>query len=237
MDPNRLAVLALAAAPRARGEAGAGTEGYAAGAGKGAVPEASGPAPVESPVPAVERPPAEGCIYDRWETIGPDQGLPSRKVLATLCEADRVWACTEKGLAEIRDGKVVRVWGPADGLAHRVVTSCVRSRRSGDLWVGTFGGLSRLSGGKVTTWRQTTSGLMNDVVYGVDVEGDRVWVATAAGLSWYDAVRNQWGVYDHNNATFHEPWIYSVSAGEGVVWIGVGGGGGGAYEPGPGGRA
>jgi ligand-binding sensor domain-containing protein len=97
----------------------------------------------------------------------------------------------------------------------------VRNARTGDLWIGTFGGLSRLSGGKITSWKQTTSGLMNDVVYGVETEEDRVWAATAAGLSWFDPVKDRWGVYDHNNATFHEPWIYSVSAGEGEMWIGV----------------
>ncbi len=189
------------------------------------------PARVERQAPSVERPPDGGLVYDRWETIGVEQGLPARKVLSVLCEPDRVWACTENGLAEIRDGKVSRVWGTADGLAHRVVTSCVRSAATGDLWVGTFGGLSRISGGKVSTWRQTTSGLMNDVVYGVEAEGARVWAATAAGLSWFEPAADRWGVYDHNNATFHEPWIYAVSAGDGEMWIGVWGGGIVSFDP------
>jgi len=194
-------------------------------------PAADGPAPVRLSASTLERPPDAMVVYDRWETIGVAEGLPSAKVLSVTCEKGVVWACTENGLAEIRGGKVARVWTTADGLAHRVVTGCVRSPATGDLWIATFGGLSRLSGGKMTTWRQTSSGLMNDVVYAVEAEGDRVWAATASGLSWYDFTKDRWGVYDHTNATFHEPWIYAVSAGEGVMWIGVWGGGIVSYDP------
>jgi ligand-binding sensor domain-containing protein len=226
---GRLVVPALLAAALAA----CGPVGAAPGDGGGAAVRAG----AERHLPAAEagqgpeRPPAEGCVYDRWDSIGVAQGLPSRKVLAILCEPDRVWACTENGLAEIRDGKVARVLGPADGLAHRVVTCCVRSPATGDLWIGTFGGLSRLSGGRITTWRQTSSGLMNDVIYGLEAEGDRVWVATASGLSRYEPARDEWGVFDHTNAVFHEPWIYSVSSGGGRLWIGVWGGGVVAHDP------
>ncbi len=227
------AVLAAAAAAALAGCGRAGADSAAPEAGGKADP--TGGAEVQAPVraaePAVERPPAAGAIYDRWETIGVAEGLPSRKVLSVTCEKDRVWACTENGLAEVRAGKVVRVYGTADGLAHRVVTGCVRSPSTGDLWISTFGGLSRLSGGRIATYRQTTSGLMNDVVYGVEAEGDRVWAATAAGLSRYEPGKDRWGVYDHTNATFHEPWVYSVSAGDGVMWVGVWGGGVVAHDP------
>jgi ligand-binding sensor domain-containing protein len=213
--------------------AGCGGESAEARDGGGAVPAAAPdrPAAAPRPSPAPEPPPAAGAIYDRWETIGPDRGLPSRKVLSVLCEPDRVWAGTEEGLAELRDGKVVRVWGTADGLAHRVVTGCARSPETGDLWIATFGGLSRLSGGRMTTWTQTTSGLMNDVVYGVEAEGARVWCATASGLSRFEPARDLWAVYDHTNAVFHEPWIYAVAAGEGLLWAGVWGGGVVAHDP------
>ncbi|MCK6481684.1 MAG: regulator [Planctomycetes bacterium] len=228
--PAALLAAALLLPACGREEALAVGDGGAGGAAAGEAP-AERPAPVARAATALERPPAAGAIYDRWETIGVAEGLPARKVLSVTCEPDRVWACTEGGLAEIAGGKVVRVWTPADGLAHRVVTSCARSATTGDLWIGTFGGLSRLSGGRITTWRQTTSGLMNDVVYGVDCEGDRVWCATASGLSWYDFARDRWGVYDHNNAVFHEPWVYAVTVGDGLVWLGVWGSGVISLEP------
>ena len=87
---------------------------------------------MKRPAPSVEPPPAAGVLYDRWETIGTEEGLPSEKVLYVLCEEDRTWACTENGLAEVVDGRVARVWTTEDGLAHRVVSSCARSPSTGD---------------------------------------------------------------------------------------------------------
>ena len=212
------------------GDAAAVPAGEGAPAGPPTAGEGRAPPPAPPPAPRARPPPAGGGGRPPGPPR-PPEGLPSGKVLSVTCEEDRVWACTENGLAEIAGGKVARVWSTADGLAHRVVTSCARSPVTGDLWIGTFGGLSRLSGGRMASWKQTTSGLMNDVVYSVDCEGDRVWVATASGLSWYDFAKDRWGVYDHNNAVFHEPWVYAVSVGDGLVWIGVWGGGVVSYEP------
>ena len=67
------------------------------------------------------------------------------------------------------------------GLAHQAVLSLALDKRTGDVWAGTMGGLSRISAGRIDTYTQLNSGLSNDVVYGVSVEGENVWVATAAG--------------------------------------------------------
>jgi ligand-binding sensor domain-containing protein len=61
------------------------------------------------------------------------------------------------------------------------VLSLALDKRTGDVWAGTMGGLSRISGGRIDSYTQLNSGLSNDVVYGVSVEGENVWVATAAG--------------------------------------------------------
>jgi hypothetical protein len=54
-----------------------------------------------------------------------------------------------------------------DGLAHRAVLSLALDKRTGDVWAGTMGGLSRISGGRIDSFTQLNSGLSNDVVYGV----------------------------------------------------------------------
>jgi len=174
--------------------------------------------------------PAEDVLYDRWESFGREQGFPSDKVLSVLPLPDETWAGTENGLVRLKDGKVT-VYGTADGLAHRVVTALARSPATGDLWIGTLGGLSRLSGGRFRSWRQSDSGLVNDVVYDVAVTGERIWVATAAGLGGFDTATGSWSLHDHTNAVFHEPWIYSVAPGGGALWIGVWGGGVVAHDP------
>ena len=74
-----------------------------------------------------------------------------------------------------------RVFTTADGLAHRAVLYIAPDKRTGDVWIATMGGLSRYSAGRFDNFTQLNSGLPNDVVYGVSVQGDSVWVATAAG--------------------------------------------------------
>ena len=47
--------------------------------------------------------------------------MPDAKVFCVTVDGDRVWAGTEDGLVLIENGKVAKVYKPADGLAHRVV--------------------------------------------------------------------------------------------------------------------
>ena len=73
----------------------------------------------------------------------------------------------------------MEVFATADGLAHQAVLSLALDKRTGDLWVGTMGGFSRISAGRIDTFTQLNSGLSNDIVYGVwrarrfRVDGDR----------------------------------------------------------------
>jgi len=44
--------------------------------------------------------------------------------------------------------------------------------------------------------RQTTSGLPNNVIYGLDIVDDNLWVATAAGLGALNLKTGEWSIYD-----------------------------------------
>jgi len=101
----------------------------------------------------------------------------------------------------------------------------VEDRRTGDIWAGTMRGLNRYSAGRITTYLQTDSGLPNNVVYGLDVVGDSVWVATAAGLGALNLKSGEWSIYDQSNTTMHEPWVYSVKGAKDRLFVGVWGGG------------
>lgn len=163
-------------------------------------------------------------FFSRWETIGTRQGLPSEKVFAVAVDGDKLWAGTEKGLALLEAG-AVSVFGTAEGLPFPVVTSLAVSTLTGDLWIGTMGGVARLSGGRIDAFTQLDSGLVNDVVYGVAVDGSDVWIATAAGLSRYDTRTREWDVFDTSNTLMHEPWCYAVTTAGGNVYVAVWGGG------------
>jgi ligand-binding sensor domain-containing protein len=96
----------------------------------------------------------------RWENFTTANGLPDNHVFTVMVDGNRVWAATENGLALYEDGKW-RVFTTADGLAHRAVLSLALDKRTGDVWAGTMGGLSRISAGRIDTFNQLNSGLSN----------------------------------------------------------------------------
>ena len=160
----------------------------------------------------------------RFENFTTANGLPDNHVFSVLVDGDRVWAGTENGLA-LYENHAWKTYTTADGLAHRAVLSLALDKRTGDVWAGTMGGLSRVSGGRIDTFTQLNSGLSNDVVYGVSVEGENVWVATAAGACRLDLRTNQWSLYNERNTPMNEIWVYAVTATPTKVYFAVWGSG------------
>jgi ligand-binding sensor domain-containing protein len=145
-------------------------------------------------------------------------------VFALVADDDNLWAGTEHGLALYRDGEWTS-WGEEDGLVYPVITSLAVDPATGDLWIGTMGGVSRFSGGAFENFTQNTSGLANDVVYAVAVAGRYVWAATAAGASRYDTWDRHWEIFTNTNAPMHEIWCYGLTVDEGQLYMAVWGGG------------
>ena len=159
-----------------------------------------------------------------WENFTTHEGLPNDRVYSICVDGDRVWAGTDNGLALYDHGKW-KVFTPADGLAHRAVLSLALDKRTHDLWIATMGGLNRYSAGRFDTFTQLSSGLANDVVYGVAVQGDFVWAATAAGASRLNTRTGEWAIFNERNTPMYEIWTYGVSAAEDKVYYAVWGGG------------
>ena len=174
----------------------------------------------------VEPPTASGPVpvLREWRTFTTRDGLPSDKVHAVRVGDGRVWAGTDAGLAYYQEDR----WHTltvADGLAHSVVLSIDVSAETGDVWIGTMGGLNRWSAGRLETFDQFNSGLANDVVYGVSIEGEHLWVATAAGANRLNTHTGRWEIFNEQNAPMHEPWTYGVDVHDGVAYIAAWGGG------------
>ncbi|HEY3615714.1 MAG TPA: hypothetical protein VGK96_02810, partial [Candidatus Sulfotelmatobacter sp.] len=85
--------------------------------------------------------------------------------------------------------------------------------------------LSRVSAGRIDTFTQLTSGLSNDIVYGVGVQGDFVWTATAAGASRLNTHTGEWALFNERNTPMQEIWTYAVSPADDKVYYAVWGGG------------
>lgn len=160
----------------------------------------------------------------RFENFTTANGLPDNHVFAVLVDGDRVWAGTNNGLGEYERGRW-KVYTTADGLAHRAVLSLALDKRTGAVWAGTMGGLSRISAGRIDTYTQLNSGLSNNVVYGVAVEGDDVWAATAAGACRLNTRTGEWTLYNERNTPMREIWVYGVSPAADKVYFAVWGSG------------
>ncbi|MFQ5493979.1 MAG: regulator [Phycisphaerae bacterium] len=163
-------------------------------------------------------------FFDRWESFDTRDGLPSDKALCVYAASDAVWVGTDKGLARW-NGTDWKTFDAKAGLAHAVVMAIAQDGDTGDLWLATLGGLSRLSGGRFDTFTQLNSGLPNDVVYGLVVSNGEVWAATAAGTGRYEIDRKRWTLYDQTNTPMHEIWCYAAAACRERVLLGVWGGG------------
>ena len=160
----------------------------------------------------------------RFENYTTANGLPDNHVYAVLVDGDKIWAGTDNGLGLYEDGKW-KTYSTKDGLAHRAVLSLALDKRTGDVWAGTMGGLSRISGGRIVSYTQLNSGLSNDVVYGVSVEGENVWVATASGAGRLNLHTGEWSLYNERNTPMREIWVYGVSATATKVYFAIWGSG------------
>lgn len=163
-------------------------------------------------------------VYGHWKNFTTKDGLPSDHSYCVRIDGKRVLVGTHEGMAVYEDGKWT-TYTTKDGLAHNGVVSIDVSDETGDVWIGTLGGLSRWSAGKFETFNQLNSGLPNDLVYCVYCDGKDIWTATGGGAGHYDTYTKQWEIFTEKNAPMHEPWTYGVSAGDGKIFIAAWGGG------------
>jgi ligand-binding sensor domain-containing protein len=166
-------------------------------------------------------------VYTNWQQFTVEDGLPNDHIFAVEIDGPLVWVGTENGLARIdkRNG-AIESWNEEDGLPWRVVSALAADKETGELWIGLFGGgLARFSGGRFDHFHQLNSGLVNDVVYGVAIEGENVWVATTAGANRFNPVTGEWAIFTEKNAPMEEIWNYAVTVNDGLVYLGVWGSG------------
>ncbi len=173
-------------------------------------------------------PDGEPFVYTQWESFTSEStqgGLVNDHIFAVRSDGDSLWIGSEGGLSLYYDG-TWKSWTEKDGLPWRVVIGIDKDPRTGDLWLALFGeGIARFSGGRFDHFTQMNSGLLSDVTYAIDVEGDHVWVATTGGASRYNYVEDTWTVYNEQNSPMEEVWNYHVAAYPEKVFLAVWGSG------------
>lgn len=163
-------------------------------------------------------------IYGNWKNFTSKNGLPGDKAYCVKIDGERVLVGTHEGLA-VYDNGTWKTYTTKDGLAHNGVLAIDVSEQTGDVWLGTMGGLTRWSTGKFENFTQMNSGMPNDLIYAVTCDGKDVWVATGGGAGQFDTYTKKWQIYTEQNAPMHEPWTYGVCAGDGKIFIAAWGGG------------
>jgi hypothetical protein len=167
-------------------------------------------------------------VYKEWQSFTNEstQGkLINDHIFFLEADGDSLWIGTEGGLILYEDG-IWKSWTEEDGLPWNVVMGIAKDPKTGELWLALFGeGIARFSGGYFEHFTQMNSGLLNDVVYGIDIQGDNVWVATTAGISRYNQVTGEWAVFNEKHAPMEEVWTYNVDATEDKVFFAVWGSG------------
>lgn len=163
-------------------------------------------------------------IYGNWKNYDSRNGLPGDKTYCVKIDGDRVLVGTHKGLAVFEKG-IWKTYTTKDGLAHNGVLAIDVNQKTGDVWLGTMGGLTRWATGKFENYTQMNSGMPNDLIYGVTCDGNNVWVATGGGAGLYDTYTKKWEIFTEENAPMHEPWTYGICASEDKIYIAAWGGG------------
>jgi ligand-binding sensor domain-containing protein len=170
----------------------------------------------------------EPFVYTNWQsftTESTNNQLINDHIFFLEADGDSLWIGTEGGLILYENG-IWRSWTEDNGLPWNVVMGIAKDHITGELWLALFGeGIARFSGGYFEHFTQMNSGLLNDVVYGIDIQGDFVWVATTAGISRYNQVTGEWATFNEKHAPMEEVWTYNVTASKDKVFFAVWGGG------------
>jgi ligand-binding sensor domain-containing protein len=169
-------------------------------------------------------------LYTRWVNYTQANGFPPGEVFCVTVDGNRVWAGTEHGLVLLVNGRIQKIFTTADGLVSNVIMGVAVDHKTGDVWIAAFGGASVYSGGTFRNFTSMSSGLANDLVYAAAVQGNFIWLATAAGASRLNTQDGSWSIFNETNAPFNEPWAYSIAVTPEKVYIGAWGGGVVVYD-------
>ena len=148
-------------------------------------------------------------------TVGPEQTYGFR---VAHDHTGALWVATQgDGLLRVagsRTSSGITRFTTRDGLAHNVISSLIEDA-DGNIWVGTSGGLSRISEGSFAAVR-TSGGQNTSLRAGSD---GSVWVATAEGL-----IRFQNGRRTQYSKADGLPSNYTATVFEdpaGGIWVGT----------------
>jgi signal transduction histidine kinase/sugar lactone lactonase YvrE len=166
-----------------------------------------------------------GLYWVREGQIGQvkEAGLGGDVVYSIAGGNGELWIGRQRGglthLSLKADSRVSESYTQAQGLAQNSVYSVYRTR-DGTIWAGTLsGGVSKLSGGKLTTYT-ISNGLASDTVNSIlETSDGTIWFATPNGLS---ALSNgRWQAFSTRDGLPSQNVNCLLEDSKGVLWVGT----------------
>lgn len=112
-----------------------------------------------------------------------------------------------------------------DGMLHDNVTSIAQDSL-GFMWFGTHRGLNRYDGYRIDSWKYSgdeINSVFYDRIYSIAREGQRLWLATEAGLSCFDTSLKEYKDFDYPDNSgddFYRNIRYvTADPHQGYVWL------------------
>jgi ligand-binding sensor domain-containing protein/class 3 adenylate cyclase len=152
--------------------------------------------------------------------FGVPEGLPEDMVSCMIEDRQgALWVGTYgAGLCRIQNGSVTDVYGIGRGLKDASVYSLLEDREGG-LWVGTGAGVSRMKGGRWSSFTQA-DGLASAMVYAIAQTPDgSLWFGTGGGgVSRYSGGRFR--TYGTESGLAHRTVVALLVDRRGTLWAG-----------------
>ncbi len=124
-------------------------------------------------------------IYDdfKFRQLSKKNGLPSNIINHIIQDENKNnWLATEKGLVQLKNDTIIRIYNTKDGLlSNQCRKLCIDPR--GGIWIATPRGLHYLNNGNIIPYNEQTGLSTSDVNALFIDQKQQLWVATSNGIA------------------------------------------------------
>ena len=157
--------------------------------------------------------------------IRPNHGLGFRVVVDINIDGNNLWAATGGGgvtKIDLLSGNAKTYNSHNRSMISSDIVLCISGDGDGGAWFGTFlGGLYHIDKNERITRYTVNDGLSSDHVFDIEVDQDKVWIATqGGGINSIDLATGQILVFNRDNSGLASNRIQTIYLASNVLWIG-----------------
>lgn len=158
-----------------------------------------------------------------------NSNLPTNSVYSSFVGKTGIcWFATEKGAVkyEVFDDTTWTVYDKSNSTMTSITVNCIYYDDASQIvWIGLHGGgLAKFDGSVWTTWKEESSDLPHDNIYGIVPEPGRgLWLATDGGVVLVDG-DDDWTIFNSAETDLVNDNVISIDIKNGTKWIASAGG-------------